>query len=611
MAPRNRKWLGVAVAAVVLVLVAIGVVVFWGAEAVGADPNIPTFAVARGPLTIGIDVSGTLKAQDMIVIKNDVEGRTTIISLVEEGKAVKKGDLLVELDSSSLQDQLVNQEIAVRSAETAYVSAQENLAVGENQAQADIDLAELTLRFARQDLEKYIAEEGEYETQLTDAQSQIAVKEEAAQQAKDKYEWSRRLYEEKYISETELKADELAWRRAEMDVTLAKNNLKLLQDWTYKRQLAQLESDVKQAEMALERTKRKARADVILLKAELLAAEERLERQKTLLAKIQQNIKNTKIYAPADGIVVYATSNRGGGWRGNQEPLDVGQEVYERQELIHLPTSKKVKAEVKIHESSLDKVREGLPAIITVDSVKNRTFTGRVTKIALLPDATMAWLNPDLKVYNTEVELDGNGDDLRTGMSCRARVIIEEYDDVLYVPVQAVVRKGNQPVVYVLEGREMKMRPVEIGLDNNRMVHIVSGLSEGEKVVLNPPLEHTEARQQRRPDVPEEQVFPGSEQETERQSPPNLGPGGSAEPERQGQPPRIPGTDGTQGRPEGFQPGQRPPRQPGSGGPSGQRQRPERGGEGTAPPARRSATGDTTTPATREGAGTQNPPRNP
>jgi len=611
MAPRNRKWLGVAAVAVVLVLVVIGAVAFWGSEAVGADPDIPTFAVARGPLTIGIDVSGTLKAQDMIVIKNEVEGRTTIISLVEEGKTVKKGELLVELDSSTLQDQIVNQDIAVRSAETAYISAQQNLAVGENQAQADIDLAELTLRFARQDLEKYIAEEGEYETQLTDAQSQIAVKEEAAQQAKDKYEWSRRLYEEKYISETELKADELAWRRAEMDVTLAKNNLKLLQDWTYKRQLAQLESDVKQADMALERTKGKAKADVILLQAELLAAEERLEREKTLLAKIQQNIKNTKIYAPADGIVVYATSNRGGGWRGNQEPLDVGQEVYERQELIHLPTSKKVKAEVKIHESSLDKVREGLPAIITVDSVKNRTFTGRVTKIALLPDATMAWLNPDLKVYNTEVELDGNGDDLRTGMSCRARIIIEEYDDVLYVPVQAVVRKGNQPVVYVLEGKEMKARPVDIGLDNNRMVYVISGLSEGELVVLNPPLEHTEARQQRRPDVPEEQVSPGSEQETERQSPPNLGPGGSDEPEGRNRPSGVPGTEGTQGRPEGFQPGQRPPRQPGSGGPSGQRQRPEPGGEGTAPPARRSAPGDTTAPATREGAGTGTPSRNP
>jgi len=501
MAARNRKWLGAAAVAIVLAVVVIAVVAFREVEAVGADPDVPSFAVVRGPLTIGIDVSGTLKAQDMVVIKNEVEGRRTVISLVEEGKTVKKGDLLVELDSSDLEDQLVNQEIAVRSAQTAYVSAQENLAVGQNQAQADIELAELTLQFAKQDLEKYIAEEGEYQTQLTDAKSQIAVKEEAAQQAKDRYEWSRKLYEEKYISETELKADELAWRRAEMDVTLAKNNLKLLQEFTYKRQLAQLQSDVKQAEMALERTKRKAKANVILLEAELLAAQEKLERQKTLLDRIKENIKNTKIYAPTDGIVVYATSTRGGGWRGNQQPLDVGQEVYERQELIHLPTSKKVKAEVKVHESSLAKVHEGLPAIITVDSVKDRTFTGRVSKIAVLPDATMAWLNPDLKVYNTEIEIDGDGESLRPGMSCRARIVIAEYKDVLYIPVQAVIRKGNKTVVYVLKGKRMEERKVQIGLDNNVHVHIVKGLEEGERVVLNPPLEHTEAMPQHRPEA--------------------------------------------------------------------------------------------------------------
>ena len=572
MAPRNRRILGVAVVAAVLALVVVGAVALWGREAVGAGADVPTFAVRRGPLTIGIDVSGNLKAQDMIVIKNQVEGRPTIISLIEEGKAVKEGELLVELDSSSLEDQLVNQQIAVRSAETAYTSAQENLAVGENQALADVQLAELTLLFARQDLEKYTAEEGEYETQLTDAKSQIAVKEEAAQQAKDQYEWSRRLYEEKYISETELKAKELAWRRAEMDVALAKNNLKLLEGFTYKRQLAQLQSDVEQAEMALERTKRKASADVILLKAELFAAEEKLERQRTLEAKLQENIKNTKIYAPADGIVVYATSNRGGGWRGNQEPLDVGQEVHERQELIHLPTSKKVKAEIKVHESSLDKVREGLPVVITVDSVKDRTFTGRVTKIALLPDATMAWLNPDLKVYNTEVDLDGNGEDLRTGMSCRARIIIEEYGDVLYVPVHAVVRKGTQTVVYVVDGRGMKERPVEIGLDNNRMVHIVKGLTEGELVVLDPPLEHTEVQQQSRTGQGEGPQPQGGD----RQPGQRTGPEG---PDSQDQPGRTPGGQGFQGRPEGMPgdtgQGRRPPMRSGAGA-SGQR--PGRGG---------------------------------
>ena len=57
------------------------------------------------------------------------------------------------------------------------------------------------------------------------------------------------------------------------------------------------------------------------------------------------------------------------------------------------------------------------------------------------------WMNPDLKVYNTDVYLDANDSSLRTGMSCQAEIIIEQYDDVVYIPVQAVLRVGGETTV--------------------------------------------------------------------------------------------------------------------------------------------------------------------
>ncbi|MHC4912815.1 MAG: hypothetical protein ACYTE5_07405, partial [Planctomycetota bacterium] len=77
---------------------------------------------------------------------------------------------------------------------------------------------------------------------------------------------------------------------------------------------------------------------------------------------------------------------------------------------------------------------------------------------------------------------------LRTGMSCRAEIIIEEYEDAVYIPVQAVIRVGGEPTVYVWEGGEFEPRAVEVGLDNNRMMRILGGLKEGEVVSLAPPL---------------------------------------------------------------------------------------------------------------------------
>jgi HlyD family secretion protein len=234
---------------------------------------------------------------------------------------------------------------------------------------------------------------------------------------------------------------------------------------------------------------------VVLLEAALLEAEANLARQKDIVKKLQTNIANTMIYAPADGMVVYATSQDH--HRGSREPLDVGQQVRERRELIHLPTSDKVKAEIKVHESSMCKVKVGLPVVVTVVALSERAFTGRVVKIAMLPDAQMVWLNPDLKIYTTEVHIDGDNSDLRTGMSCRASIVVDQYEDVVYVPVQAVVRIGEQPTVYVVKDGKDEIRNVEIGLDNNRMVHVISGLEPGERVKLAPPLAPAEAEDEK------------------------------------------------------------------------------------------------------------------
>jgi len=484
------------VPAAIIVLLLIGIAVVAFSSAAGnhsrskeySAGDMPSFAVKRGPLRISVTESGTIQAREQIILKSEVEGRTTILFLVEEGTVVKKGELLVELDSSRLLDERIDQQIRVQNGEAAFIRARENLAVAENQAQSDIDRAELTFEFAKQDLEKYVDSEGEYQNQRKEEESRITVAKEELKIAEENLDWSKKLFKKEYISRAELQIDMLNVEKQGLDLELAENSLRLLEDFTHPRRLAELESDVRQAEMALERAKRKAKADVVQAEAELRAKESEFKRQKDKLKKNEEQIEKTKIYAPADGLVIYATSAQTKHWRSSDEPLDEGREVREREELIYLPTATAVKAEVKIHEASLQKVSVGLAVRVTVDALPGRTFTGEVAKIAPLPDATMVWLNPDLKVYNTEIYLEGEGDNLRTGMSCRAEIIIEEYDDATYVPVQAVLRVGAEPTVYVWSGKDFEPRKVEIGLDNNRMIRIIRGLKAGETVLLTPPL---------------------------------------------------------------------------------------------------------------------------
>jgi HlyD family secretion protein len=455
----------------------------------------PTYQVKRGDLTISIVESGTIKARDQTIIKNEVEGRTSIVSIIPEGTRVKKGDLLVELDASTLEDQKIDQDIRVQNTEASYISAKENLAVVENQAKSDVDLANLTLDFAKQDLEKYI--KGEHLYELDKANAEITLAEEKLTRATDTLMWSQKLYDQNYISKTELQGDKLSKDETQLNVELAKKSKDLLIEYTYKRNLAKLNSDVNQAEMAMERTARKANANVIQAQAELKAKESEFERQKDKLAKVEDQIKKTKVYAPADGLVIYATSAKTG-WRGSAEPLDVGREVQEREELIYLPTGNSSDAEVMVHESHLKKITIGMPAIVTVDALPGKTFYGTVQQIAPLPDARSMWMNPDLKVYTTKVSIDGNDPMLRTGMSCQAEIIVQQYKDALYIPLQAVIRVGAEPTVYVKAGNSLQPRQVKVGLDNNKVIHITEGLKEGEIVLLNPPFKSTVAGSQNR-----------------------------------------------------------------------------------------------------------------
>ena len=477
---------------VIAVLIGSGIVwlmVFRGGKA--ARQNVPTFTVRRGPLTISVVESGTIKARDQRIIKNEVEGRTSIITLIPEGTRVKEGDLLVELDASSLHDGKIEQEIRVQNTEAAYINAKENLAIVTSKAVSDVNQAELALEFARQDLRKY--ELGQYPKDVNEVNKRITLAKEELERSEQTLGWSNKLYEEKYLSETERAADEITVKRRRLEYDLAVADLKLLQDFTYPRQIRQFQSDVQQAVSALDRARRKADADKRQAEADLKAKDAEYTRQQTKLIKIEDQLKKTTILAPCDGLVVYATSTKSGLASMLKEPLTEGQQVFERQELIYLPIDASTMAEVSVHETSLAKVRIGQPAIVTVETLPGKKFLGTVAMVAPLPDSAGMFLNPDLKVFKTQINLETDDSALRPGTTCRTEIIVEKYDDAVYVPVQAVTRVAGDTMVYLPKGDSVVPRRVEIGMDNNRMIRIISGLKEGEVVLLDPPLKPSSA----------------------------------------------------------------------------------------------------------------------
>ena len=449
--------------------------------------EMPTTIVQKGALRIDVTETGTISPRKQIVLKNETDRDATIVFVVQEGSIVEEGQLLVELDSTEVENQLVERRLQVMNDEAEVVAAQETLKVVKNQNMANIEQAELTWKFAIQDLEKY--KDGEFPKLRKEAEASLKLAEAELKQAEESLKWSTILYDEKYLSQSELQQDELNKQRGELQVQSAKEDLRLLEEFTYQRQIDQLESDVRQAELALERAKNLAAANLAQAEANLKNEESRLVEEQERLRRDERRFNSTKIYAPIDGRVLYATSV-GNRWRRNDEPIDVGTTIDERDEILFLPTASEFNVNIQVTEVELNKVSRGLPVTVTVDALPGKVLTGTVTDIAQFPDPDSRYLNPNLKLYKTVIELDADQDELRNGMSCLAEVLIQDLSDVIYIPMQSVTRRGGKPTVYIVQDDDSVLpQEVKTGMDNARFVHIVEGLKEGQKILLAPPME--------------------------------------------------------------------------------------------------------------------------
>ncbi len=474
------------------------------------------FAVKRGDLAITVSESGSIKAVKAVDIKSEVEGQASIVNIVPEGtlitpEDVNNGKVLVELDSSKLKEQLSQREIDLTGAEASYADANESYLIQVKQNESDISAAALKVKFTLMDLQKYLGKTvaerlvakagkeadpnmniaslledpnslgGEASQKLRELQGNISLAQSNLEKAAYTLEWTEKLYEKQYVAETELRKDRLDKQRLELDEEKARIALRLFELYEFAKQSEQLLSDYREANRGLERTEARARAQLAQAKAKLSSARSTYEMQKQRLDKLHSQIEACTIRAPAVGQVVYWSSTE----RWVRIKIEQGAQVPEGYKIITIPDASQMKVEVKIHETWIDKIEPNLPAEITVEAFPDKPFTGTVLKKAPLADAE-DWLNPDLKVYSTDIGIHGTHDALKTGMTGKVTVIIDKLQDVLYVPIQSVVTVEDKKVCYVAGSPAVK-REVETGLFNDNFVEIKSGLAEGEKVLLNPP----------------------------------------------------------------------------------------------------------------------------
>jgi HlyD family secretion protein len=237
-----------------------------------------------------------------------------------------------------------------------------------------------------------------------------------------------------------------------------------------------LEDAQKNYEMALNK-QNVSKAQVTVLKAKIAQSQAQVAQDEANLKQLDEQLSYTDIISPIDGIVLSRDVQMGD---AVSSILVLGSSATL---VMTLGDTSEVYVKGKVDESDIGKVYLGQRARIKVESFKDKTFDGKVTKIS-----PMGVEKDNVTTFEVRVSIQNPGGELKAEMTANAEIILEEHKNVLQIPEGAILYDKDKKASVEIpnpKGKDGKDKvAVNIGISNGAKTEVLSGLKEGDQVVL-------------------------------------------------------------------------------------------------------------------------------
>lgn len=397
--------------------------------------EIPTYIVKRQPFKVTIKAIGELEAISSKALTAPFNGK--IVKLIPEGTFVKEGDPVIWFDTTDLEEEKQNLETEIKLAESKVKQLEEELRLLEKKQEMAVKAQEEKIKYQ--------------EVVYRDAQVN--------------YEREKELVERSLAPRSQLDEAKLALLQAELALKQEKINLTKL-----------LESN---------------KSQLVSKKAEIEKAKIDLEHKKNRLDQTLRKLEKAILRAPGSGYLVYFPI-----WKGGQmEKPAEGDQVYTRYTLAQIPDSSTMLAVIPINEIDIDQVKPGMKAIVRVESIPDKLYTGEVISKSIVPvsDTSLrrffSGTQTGAKEYEVKVKILENDERFRPGMTATVDIILADKTDALIVPLVAIKEENGKKFVFVKEPTSHKKVEVKVGLMNDTFAEIQSGVNEGDEIYLRDPEE--------------------------------------------------------------------------------------------------------------------------
>ncbi|MGC2186696.1 MAG: efflux RND transporter periplasmic adaptor subunit [Terriglobales bacterium] len=237
-----------------------------------------------------------------------------------------------------------------------------------------------------------------------------------------------------------------------------------------------LEDAQKNYELALNK-QNVSKAQATVLKAKIAQSQGQLAKDRANLKQLEEQLSYTDIESPIDGVVLSRDVEMGD---AVSSILVLGSSATL---VMTLGDTSSVYVKGKVDESDIGKVYLGQPARIKVESFKDKTFNGVVTKIS-----PMGVEKDNVTTFEVRVSINNPGGELKAEMTANAEIILEEHKNVLQIPEGAIIydkdKKASVEIPDTSAKDGKKKIAVNIGISNGAKTELLSGLKEGDQVVL-------------------------------------------------------------------------------------------------------------------------------
>jgi len=458
-----------------------------------APPKPSTVKVKKGPFRIEVSLDGVFEAQHMteMVLRPQEWVGLTVLSAVEHGTVVRRGDLLLALDLEKIDRAIADLRAELEVTDLTMQQAEQSLHMLEASTPLDLAAGQRAAQAASEDLKLYVDVNRPlllrtHDFSLTMAKETLEYQEEELRQLE-------KMYKADDLTE---ETERIVLRRARNAVERAKfmyERAKIEHDHALKYDVPRGDEKVKdsaqRAALQWERDKiaipvalKKQRLDLEKLKVQRARSAERLK-------NIQADREMMTVKAPVDGVVYYGRCVRGrfGGGTVATEDFRRGGTISPNAVFMTIVQPRPLFIRATVPEKELHLVQAGVKGTAKPTGYPDLRLTAIVERVAGVPGGSGGF---DARIT---VAPGQQAQALMPGMSCEVKLAAYEKKDVVAVPAGAVAADESDEqkhYVYVVakDGKPQK-REVTVGKRSDKQVEILRGLSEGDEILAEAPKE--------------------------------------------------------------------------------------------------------------------------